>query len=83
MRFSTDGRVQQIWRIPLGDIGNDKNNPDFSNLKPGDAVGVHCIAQDSKGNLFVGEIYSERAQKFNAITKRSKSDKKRPESDTK
>lgn len=70
MRFSTDGRVQQVWQIPLGDIGEDKNHPDVSHLKPGEAVGVHCIAQDSKGNLFVGEIYSERAQKFTAITKR-------------
>lgn len=70
MRFSTDGRVQQIWQIPLADIGEDKNNPNVSNLNPGEAAGVHCIAQDSKGNLFVGEIYSERAQKFIAITKR-------------
>jgi len=71
MRFSTDGRVQQVWQIPLGDIGEDKNNPDTSGLKPGEAVGVHCIAADSQGNLFVGEIYSERAQKFVPITSRS------------
>jgi len=70
MRFSTDGRVLQTWQIPLGDIGDDKNKPDTSRLKPGEAVGVHCIATDSKGNLFVGEIYSERAQKFMPVTKR-------------
>ena len=72
MRFSTDGRVKQVWHIPLGDIGEDKNNPDVSRIKPGEAVGVHCIAVDSKGNLYVGEIYSERAQKFVPITKRTK-----------
>ncbi len=70
MRFSTDGRVQQVWSIPLGDIGDDKNNPDTSRLKPGEAVGIHCIAQDSKGNLYVGDIYGERAQKFVPVTKR-------------
>lgn len=71
MRFSTDGRVQQVWQIPLGDIGDDKNNPDVSRLKPGEAVGVHCIAADSQGNLYVGEIYSERAQKFVPVTERA------------
>lgn len=76
MRFSTDGRVRQVWQIPLGDIGEDKNNPDVSRMKPGEAVGVHCIAQNSKGNLFVGDIYGERAQKFIAITKRPESEDK-------
>ncbi|MCA9232063.1 MAG: hypothetical protein KDA57_15550 [Planctomycetales bacterium] len=70
MRFSTDGRVRQVWQIPLGDIGDDKNNPDVSRLKPGEAVGVHCIDTDSQGNLYVGEIYSERAQKFVPVTER-------------
>ena len=51
-----------MWVIPLGDIGEDKNNPDVSRLKPGKTVGAHCIAQDSKGNVYVGDIYSERAQ---------------------
>jgi len=72
MRFSRDGKVQQIWQIPLGDIGKDKNNPDVSGLKPGEAVGVHAIAVDGKGNLYVGEIYSERAQKFMPVVKRPK-----------
>lgn len=70
MRFSVDGRVQQVWTIPLGDIGADKNNPDVSRLKPGEAVGVHCISQDSQGNVYVGDIYGERAQKFVPVTKR-------------
>ncbi len=70
MRLNTDGRVTRHWAIPLGDIGDDKNNPDVSGLKPGEAVGIHAIAQDSKGNIYVGEIYSERAQKFVPITNR-------------
>ncbi len=69
-RFSTDGRVRQTWMLPLGDIGDDKNNPDTSRLKPGETVGAHCIAQDSRGNLYVGDIYGERAQKFVPVTKR-------------
>jgi len=70
MRFSADGKIQQVWSIPLGDIGPDKNKPDISRLKPGEAVGIHCIAQDSQGNLYVGDIYGERAQKFIPIRQR-------------
>lgn len=72
MRFTTDGRLRQMWQIPLGDIGDDKNNPDVSRLKPGEAVGVHCIAADRAGNLYVGDIYGERAQKFVPVVKRSR-----------
>lgn len=74
MLFSPDGRVRRHWTIPLGDIGDDKNNPDTSRLKPGEAVGVHCIAQDSKGNLYVGDIYGERAQKFVPVMSRDADD---------
>ena len=70
MRFSSEGKVQQVWSIPLGDVGPDKENPDTSKLKPGEAVGIHCIAQDSQGNLYVGDIYGERAQKFLPIKQR-------------
>jgi hypothetical protein len=45
-------------------------------MKPGEAVGVHRIAADSEGNLFVGEIYSERALKFVPITRRPHPGKK-------
>lgn len=76
LRFNPTGRVRQAWSIPLGDIGDDKNNPDVSRLKPGEAVGVHCIAEDAKRNLYVGDIYGERAQKFIPITKRPESVKK-------
>jgi len=70
LQFSTDGRVRQTWTLPLGDIGTDKDHPDTSKLKPGETVGAHCIAQDSQGNVYVGDIYGERAQKFVPISKR-------------
>lgn len=70
MRFSTSGRIQQTWTMPLGDIGTNKDIPDTSKLKPGETVGAHCIAQDSKGNVYIGDIYGERAQKFVPISKR-------------
>jgi len=70
MRFSTSGRVLQTWTIPLGDIGTNKDKPDTSKLKPGETVGAHCIAQDSKGNVYIGDIYGERAQKFVPVSKR-------------
>ncbi len=71
VRFDRSGRVLQLWTIPLGDIGEDKNNPDVSLLHSGEAVGVHCIAEDSNGNIYLGEIYSERAQKFVPVTSRA------------
>lgn len=69
-RFSTNGRIRQTWGLKLGDIGTDKDHPDVSRLKPGETVGAHCIAQDSKGNVYVGDIYGERAQKFVPVSKR-------------
>lgn len=70
-RFDLDGRVQQLWTLPLGDIGDDKDHPDTSHLTPGETVGAHCITQDSQGNVYVGDIYGERAQKFVPISERA------------
>lgn len=64
MRFGTDGRVRQVWSLPLGDIGPDKDHPNVSMLKPGQTVGIHCIDSDSQGNLYVGDIYGEHALKL-------------------
>ncbi|NOX54024.1 MAG: hypothetical protein GXP27_06200 [Planctomycetes bacterium] len=62
MRFSTDGRVRQVWGLKLGKSKDA--------LKPGETIGVHCIVQDSQGNLYIGDIYGERAQKLIPVTKR-------------
>lgn len=61
VRFSTDGRVRQLWTLPMGEVGN---------TKPGETVGAHCIVKDSKSNIYIGDIYGERAQKFIPITSR-------------
>lgn len=70
MKFNKTGRVLQTWVLPLADIGPDKDHPDTSKQKPGETAGAHCIAQDSRGNVYVGDIYGERAQKFVPISKR-------------
>jgi sugar lactone lactonase YvrE len=61
MRFSTDGRVRQLFTLPLGAEGN---------VQPGETRGVHCMVVDSKGNVYLGDIYGERAQKFVLVTRR-------------
>ncbi len=61
MRFSNAGQVKQIWGLPLG----DPKDP-----QPGDTIGAHCIAEDENRNLYIGDIYGERAQKFVPINRR-------------
>lgn len=61
MRFSTDGRVRQLWMLPMGEP---------KKTRPGETVGIHCIVQDPDGNIYVGDIYGEKAQKFIPIRKR-------------
>ncbi|MEZ6045201.1 MAG: peptidyl-alpha-hydroxyglycine alpha-amidating lyase family protein [Planctomycetaceae bacterium] len=65
LRFSTSGRLQQMWTIPLGDRDHRET------IKPGEAAGIHCIVEDKEGNLYVGDIYNENAQKFRPVTKRT------------
>src|SRR5690606_39176594 len=55
MRFSLDGRVQQLWSIPIGAEGQ---------AEPGECNWVHAMALDSKGNVYVGDILGKRLQKF-------------------
>ena len=61
MRFGTDGRMRQLYTLPLGVEGN---------VQPGETRGVHCLAVDKAGNVYLGDIYGERAQKFVPLTKR-------------
>jgi DNA-binding beta-propeller fold protein YncE len=55
MRFDTSGKVRQLWTLPKGKDGAEQ---------PGDVNWVHALAVDSTGNLYLGDIIGERAQKF-------------------
>lgn len=58
MRFSTSGKLLELWSPKLGVEGQEK---------PGETVWVHGIAMDSKGNLYVGDVKGRRVQKFTRI----------------
>jgi sugar lactone lactonase YvrE len=55
MRFNPDGKLLQLWTVPKGIDGLER---------PGELNWVHCVAVDSKGNLYCGDILGKRAQKF-------------------
>jgi sugar lactone lactonase YvrE len=58
MRFTTAGRLLELWCPKLGLEGHEK---------PGETGWVHAVAMDSKGNLYAGDIKGKRVQKFVAI----------------
>ncbi len=51
VRFDRDGRVRQLWSVPVGD-------------RPGQLNWVHAIAADVDGNLYCGDYRGKRVQKF-------------------
>jgi hypothetical protein len=55
MRFNPDGELQQLWSVPKAEDGKEQ---------PGELNWLHCIALDSKGNIYAGDIIGKRAQKF-------------------
>lgn len=55
MKFDPSGKVTQLWTVPKGE--DDKE-------QPGDLNWLHCLALDSKGNIYAGDIIGKRAQKF-------------------
>ncbi len=55
MKFDPGGRVVQTWSAPKGVDGAER---------PGELNWVHCLAFDSGGNLYCGDIVGERLQKF-------------------
>jgi len=55
MKFDTTGRVLQLWTLPKGEDGKEK---------PGEVNWLHTLAIDAQGNVFVGDIKGQRAQKF-------------------
>lgn len=55
MRFTPDGRLVQLWTFSTGADGKEK---------PGELNWLHGIALDSHGNLYLGDVRGNRAQKF-------------------
>jgi hypothetical protein len=55
MKLNPQGRVMQLFTLPKGIDGLER---------PGEVNWVHCIAVDSRGNLYLGDIIGRRAQKF-------------------
>lgn len=55
VRFAPSGRALQLWTIPKGTDGAEQ---------PGDVNWLHAVAEDSQGNLYLGDIIGKRAQKF-------------------
>ncbi len=55
MKFSTDGRLRELWTFPAGLEGREK---------PGELNWVHGIAVDSHGDLYLGDVKGCRVQKF-------------------
>ncbi|MFO1064339.1 MAG: peptidyl-alpha-hydroxyglycine alpha-amidating lyase family protein [Pirellulales bacterium] len=55
MKFNREGRALQVWTIPKGEDGMEKL---------GEVNWLHAVAEDSQGNLYLGDIIGKRAQKF-------------------
>ena len=55
MKFNTEGKLLQLWTVPKGEDGKER---------AGECNWLHCIALDSKGNIYAGDIIGKRAQKF-------------------
>lgn len=58
MRFAPSGKVLGLYTFPKGADGLER---------PGDLNWVHAIAEDSHGNLYLGDIIGKRAQKFRLV----------------
>lgn len=55
MKFNTAGKVLELHGFPKGVDGQEQ---------PGELNWVHAIALDAGGNLYLGDIYGKRLQKF-------------------
>jgi len=58
MKFDTTGRVLAWWSFPQGPDEPDRD------VKPGELSWVHGLAVDARGNLYLGDIMGQRAQRF-------------------
>jgi hypothetical protein len=55
MKFNAQGKLLHLFTLPKGLDGLER---------PGEVNWVHCMAFDSKGNMYLGDIIGKRAQKF-------------------
>ena len=55
MRFNPQGKLLQLWTLPKGQDEAEQ---------PGEVNWLHCLAFDSKGNFYCGDIIGKRIQKF-------------------
>jgi hypothetical protein len=55
MKFNPAGKLLQLWTVPKAQDSREQ---------PGECNWVHCLALDSKGNLYAGDIIGKRAQKL-------------------
>lgn len=55
MAFTPERQLIEQWRVPLGNK---------TQSRPGELDWVHCLAIDSRGDIYAGDIMGERIQKF-------------------
>jgi len=55
MKFDTGGKLLELWTFPIGEDGRER---------PGKLNWLHDLAVDSGGNLYLGDVKGNRAQKF-------------------
>jgi hypothetical protein len=58
MKFDTNGNLQHWWSFPFTQAAT---------WKPGELPWVHGIAVGVKGNLYLGNITSQRVQRFELV----------------
>ena len=58
MKFNTKGQLLHWWSFRVGK---------GTKSKPGELAWVHGLAIDRKGNLYLGDIMGQRAQKFRVV----------------
>ena len=58
LKLDTTGRLLSWWHFPSGPDEVDMG------VKPGELSWVHGLAVDAEGNLYLGDIMGQRAQRF-------------------
>ncbi|MHC4478908.1 MAG: peptidyl-alpha-hydroxyglycine alpha-amidating lyase family protein [Planctomycetota bacterium] len=63
MQFDTDGRLLQLWSLPMPPPPSIMPDPILTPV-PGVVNWVHGIALDRAGNIYLGDIMTKRVQKL-------------------